>query len=491
MRGQKMKKLRTCAAALLLAWPLLATGQSWQPLTNQPNFNACVALLLTDGTLMVHDIGKNQGGTNDWWRLTPDNTGSYVNGTWSQLKSMASNYGPLYYASAVLPDGRVLVEGGEYNFGNSSETNLGAIYDPLKNKWTPVKPPSGWSDIGDSPAIVLADGTFMIGQNLSTQAALFNAKTLKWTLTGTGKQDSFAEEGFALLPDGTVLLVDTENGTHAEKYVPSTAKWVSAGSTIVQLPTNNGHGIVPELGPIVERPDGTAYAIGATPNTAVYHPPSNPEQPGKWTVGPKIPDGLSEFDGPAALLPTGNVLMMTSLDFYHTKGDTKFFEFDGKKLDPVPDIPGATKTWSFVGDMLVLPTGQILLTQQTNDIEVYTPKGSADPAWAPTISSVPKTVARGNSYVIKGTQFNGLSLGATYGDDGQMATNYPLVRITNNASKHVFYARTFDHSTMAIATGKKPVSTHFDVPASMEAGASELEVVANGIASNPVAITVQ
>ena len=49
---------------------------------------------------------------------------------------MPSTYAPLYFASQVLIDGRVLVEGGEYNFLNQDETNLGAIYDPVKNKWT-------------------------------------------------------------------------------------------------------------------------------------------------------------------------------------------------------------------------------------------------------------------------------------------------------------------------------------------------------------------
>ena len=33
-------------------------------------------------------------------------------------------------ASQVLADGRVLIEGGEYNFGQFSFTNLGAVYDP-------------------------------------------------------------------------------------------------------------------------------------------------------------------------------------------------------------------------------------------------------------------------------------------------------------------------------------------------------------------------
>jgi hypothetical protein len=72
-----------------------------------------------------------------------------------------------------------------------------------------------------------------------------------------------------------------------------------------------------------------------------------------------------------------------------------------------------------------------------------------------------------------------------------MDSSFPLVRITNNASGHVVYARTHDHSTMGVATGKKKVSTHFDVPSGIETGASKLVVVANGIASKPVAVTVQ
>jgi len=39
-----------------------------------------------------------------------------VNGTWLQLASLPPGYSPLYFASAVLPDGRLIVEGGEFNF---------------------------------------------------------------------------------------------------------------------------------------------------------------------------------------------------------------------------------------------------------------------------------------------------------------------------------------------------------------------------------------
>jgi hypothetical protein len=44
---------------------------------------------------------------------------------------------------------------------------------------------------------------------------------------------------------------------------------------------------------------------------------------------------------------------------------------------------------------------------------------------------------------------------------------------------------------MGVATGSQTVSTNFDVPASIETGPSTIVVVANGIPSAPMSITVQ
>ena len=76
-----------------------------------------------------------------------------------------------------------------------------------------------------------------------------------------------------------------------------------------------------------------------------------------------------------------------------------------------------------------------------------------------------------------------------YGDDAQMATNYPLVRLRNGNQVH--FCRTYDHSTMAVATGKKVVHTHFHVPNSVPVGHYELAVIANGIQSKPVKVHVK
>src|SRR5215831_8972815 len=82
---------------------------TWTGLTHVfPGSTPDTALLLTDGTVMMHDAC-----TTDWYRLAPSNTGSYKTGTWTKTAPMPSGYTPLYFASQVLPDGRLIVNGGE------------------------------------------------------------------------------------------------------------------------------------------------------------------------------------------------------------------------------------------------------------------------------------------------------------------------------------------------------------------------------------------
>ena len=107
----------------------------------------------------------------------------------------------------------------------------------------------------------------------------------------------------------------------------------------------------------------------------------------------------------------------------------------------------------------------------------------------PKITSVPTTLTATDTYTVSGTQLNGLTQGANYGDDFQDATNYPLVRITNNASGDVVYARTAGMTTMSVAPNKAS-SANFTVPSGIETGPSTLRVVANGIASAAVAVDV-
>jgi hypothetical protein len=511
---------------------------TWQPLNNQPDlvsydltdpFNPVPApggalepRLLTDGSVVVQNNGF--WATAEMWKLTPDEFGSYVNGTWSQIASLP--YTPTATAGAVLPDGRLVIAGGEYIDWDFKFllTNQCAIYDPVKGSWTAFSGPPFFTDlygprasfapspIGDGASVVLKDGTFMVQDKMSTQAALLNAKTLTWKETGTlSKAPRWNdEEGWTLLPNGKVLTVNCYTESHfiptmypypsdptgSQIYNPKTGEWKSAGSTINTLTEPVGS----EIGPAMLRPNGTVFAVGASGFTSIYN-----SKKGKWSVGPKLPQGpngqgqLATADGPAALLPNGNVLFAASPADPIFSPPVHFFVFDGNALFEQPNIPHSVIPNPSIGipdaawniSLMVLPTGQVLAVDGSNDVEIYTPDDrSYDPNWAPVVTDVSTKIKPGKTYKISGRRFNGMSQASAYGDESQCATNYPLVRITNKSTGHVFYCRTHDHSFMGVASNKK-VHTYFDVPENIDLGKSKLEVVANGIPSKPVRIVVE
>src|SRR3981081_1904336 len=131
-----MNRLRMLGVvvAVLSLGSTFATCQAWQALTNQPSFSPGAMLLLTDGTVLAHSepncLNCTSTDYSSWYKLTPDSNGSYVNGTWTQVAT-PTGYAPLYFGSVVLPDGRVVVEGGEYDCPsgtcNAAWTSQGAI----------------------------------------------------------------------------------------------------------------------------------------------------------------------------------------------------------------------------------------------------------------------------------------------------------------------------------------------------------------------------
>jgi hypothetical protein len=484
------------------------TTATWTTIASAPPAGVQLCLLLTDASLLCQTtVGR------DWYRLTPDDEGSYVEGTWSVAASFPTSYIPQAYASAVLADGRVAVVGGEYLTANGETnfalSNMGMLFDAVADQWQPLTPPPStgspnhWQCIGDAPAAVLADGRLVIGSKLFKDVTVLDPATLTWSnISAPGKSDTInAEEGWTLLPDCSVLTLDVSSAPSAERLVLATGDtsgaWVSAGTTPADLhtpalnpapltapgcPTYTPPG---EMGPALLRPDGTVFAIGANGLTAIYSPASS-----TWASGPSVPNGLNVQDGPAVVLPSGHVLFGVSPG--SSGNGLQYYEFDGAQLNPAPAPAGRGGDATFFTSLLPLPSGQVLFVDGSPVVQVYSPALSPNyaPAWAPTITSAPSAITAGSTYQIMGTQFNGLSQASAYGDESQNATNYPLVRITNQTSGHVFYARTHGHSTMGVATGSAMVSTNFDVPAAIESGASTLQVVANGIASAGVAVVV-
>ncbi len=514
--GDPVPTSAVSSATVTLAAPA-AQPKTWRPVTTPPFPGPAAPVLLTDGTVMVQDAS-----TSNWWQLKPNDMGDYAAGTWTQLASMPGGYAPLYTATGVLTDGRVVVQGGEYNGGQQAWTTQGALYDPVANSWKSVPAPAGWQTIGDASGMVMADGRWMITDCCGSEKgqAYLDFDTMHYTPTGTGKLDIHDEESWVELYDGTILTVDCNNTadlTAAESYDPATGMWTPAGHTPVQLAdidtADNSH----EIGPAVLRHDGTILALGATGHNATYDPATK-----TWAAAPDLPgtapNQLDLADGPAAVLPNGNILVPASPGIFKTP--TSYFEWDGSSFTPTASPPGASQQTTYQLNLLMLPSGEMLMTDTTTDVEIYTPAPGHPDNAVPVITQAPQLMTAamqvdtsdpssrtsqvatadgitpvsnlflGRVYKLSLDRMNGITQGAYYGDDAQTFSNYPIIRLTYQDTGHVRYLRSHDHSNRAIGPDKHG-TTLFDVPPDAERGLAILESVANGIPSTPILVNVK
>jgi|GEM_PF-1381463 len=482
-RQRKLGRLDACAIELLEDRRLFST---WTSSANSIGGGGGLAIQLSNGTVMVHNT------SSAWHLLTPDSTGGYINGTWSSLASM--NTARLYCGTAVLPDGRVFVMGGEYSGPGTipSDSPLAEIYDPVANTWTEVSPdPKG--NFGDDTAEVLPNGTVLCSDINDNGTEIYNPATNLWT-TGPNKvrNDRSDEESWVKLADGSILTYDLfasiSAGTGlAERYIPSTNTWVDASAGT--LPMLSTTAVDYELGPGFLLPDGRAFFVGANGLTAFYSPTTN-----SWSQGPSVPNGLTMGDAPGAILPNGDVLLAVAPGIHFSNGSvvyptpTSIYEFNPTtgvytNVTPSSSVINLQQP-SYIFTMLTLPTGQVLLTELgSSRSAVYTPTGSPAANLLPTIQSIVHNAD--SSFTLSGTQLNGSSEGGEYGDDDQMASNYPIVQVTDLATGIVGYARSYNWSLTGVQTGTTPETVQFTMPASLGTDPYSLEVIASGIASTP------
>lgn len=469
----------TCPAGAHTVGPQLGT---WVPLsTLAPSSSGGLMLLLSDGTVMAKsESGGGDGIGSTWMRLTPNASGSYINGTWSTMTTM--NFTRLYFSSQVLKDGRVYVAGGEYGTGLTN----GEVYDPMANTWTNTPLPGG--NVSDANSIMLDDGRVLqalVTGNLRP-TVIYNPSTNTYA-AGPSSLGIHNESSWVKLPDNSVLFVDRLS-TNSERYIPASNTWIADATVPVALYDPFGL----ETGAGLLLADGRAFFIGSTGHTAFYTP-SGSTANGTWQAGPDVPNGLGAPDAAAALMANGKVLCAvspapTSAD--HFPPPTYFYEFDpATNQFSLVNAPGGGTSNNhsvYLTNMLDLPDGNVLYCRQgATQYHVFQPAGAQVASAKPVITGYDQ-VACGN-YRIKGTGFNGVTEGAYYGDDWQMSTNYPLVRLTSGSN--VYYARTSGWNSTGVARGSQPDSCMFTLPAGLPVGTYALVVVANGIASDPVSFT--
>ncbi len=450
-------------------------GGTWTALTRQPATGVNNCILLSDGTVFTDDGG---GQCN---KLTPDIHGSYINGTWTRLASM--NYGRLFFASQMLTNGQIFVAGGEYGSGHDHAE----LYDPLNDIWNTIPDPIPGVGFSDAISETLPNGNVLLAPVSEFGGCLiYNVSANTWQTAGSTKNQN--EVAWTKLPSDNILTINTAS-TNSDHYVPSMNQWLTDDP--LPLPV---YGKGAELGPGFLLPNGNVFYIGGTNNTAIYTPGSTPASAGSWVAGPPLVFGtnaLGALDAPAAMMVNGKILC--NLGPVDGGGPSYFYEYDyvSNAFTQV-SAPGGGSTYNnppYVTSMLCLPDGSVLFVggQDSQNLYVYTPDGSPLAAGQPAINSI--TENADGSYHLTGTGLNGISEGAAYGDDEQMASDYPLVRLTNSSGGFVYYARTYNWNSTSVQTGSRVVTTEFTLPPNIPGGTYSLVVVANGNPSAPYTFT--
>ncbi|MGA3132806.1 MAG: hypothetical protein ABSD59_18530 [Terracidiphilus sp.] len=410
----------------------------------------------------------------------------------------------------------------------SNSTNFSSIY--------------GLQAFLDMISETLPDGTVLMSpvdpMNCG-DTLIFNYKTFTTTTAGSGWSFAGAlanvgtassapytcsqqEDTWVKLQDGSVITADppppTQPGSPlasqtSERYIPTLHKWVQDTPLGFRLyDTEFGWSGGGETGPAFLLPNGNALFIGGSPVTGTYTPApappaGSPPAPGTWTQAPIAPNGpatggmpLSGDDVPGAMMVNGKILL--ALNFAATNQDQTprpyfFYEYDPSTSPATYTEVAGPGNWAPLGPwadcggvnitMLDLPDGTVLMESgcDGSQLYVYQPSGPPLAMGRPSVTSIAPSGNVSGTFIVTGTGFNGISEGASYGDDAQMATNYPLVRLTST-SGNVSYARTYNWSSTGPMNGTAPGTTYFTLPANILQAPQQwftLQVVVNGNAS--------
>jgi hypothetical protein len=478
-----------CAVALLSSLTALA---QWTAVSNSggPDQNGGVMLLLPDGRVMCKTFAgdsKDTDGYGNYWNiLTPGSDGNYANGSWSRTAAMFRTR--LYFSSQVLADGRVYVAGGEYGDGGSQIE----VYSPGSNSWGSFL--NAGVFISDANSEMLPDGRVIDAPVGARPTTFIWDPATDTKSAGPSNNGNTNESAWVKLPDNTILFIQTL-GTQSERYHPNINDWVN--DAIVPVPLYETAGA--ETGPGFMLNDGRAFFLGGNSNTA-YYTPSGTSSNGSWAAGPNIPNTLAAPDAAAAMMRNGKILCAFSPTLYTTCCDSKgnnynvfpngtsFWIFDpssGGSFAHIKAPDGSDSIMTIPGyktNMLCLPNGQILYGQQGSSQYYVYSMGAQINSHRPVITGV--TQGPAGVFTLTGTEITGWSEGACYGDDWQMNTNYPIVKLTNGSN--VYYARTYNWNSTGVRQGSTTQTTNFVLPGGLPNANYQLVVIANGIESASV-----
>lgn len=216
--------------------------------------------------------------------------------TWTPVAHM--HYGRALHASVLLPDGRVLVAGGDAHAPDTSWT--AEIYDPARDTWllTPRLP----VELYDATAVPTPLGILFVGGESRT-VALYAPDTNTWR--ALPPRAGSIPGGVTALPGGSALVVPSlHGGTGAERLEPDTGTWAAAGELAEARYTGNA--ALLDTGGVLTV-GGHAYERGSVPRRGaeLLDPASGAWKPAGFMAVPRAYNLVFALPGGRALTVGG------------------------------------------------------------------------------------------------------------------------------------------------------------------------------------------
>jgi hypothetical protein len=302
----------------------------------------------------------------------------YLEPTWEPAGIMSE--GRVLHASALLPDGRVLVSGGQ-STGHLANAEL---YYPSTNGWTPAaamafKRREHTLTLLDNGKVLAAGGINETGG--VTVCELYDPATGLWSATGSLNVQRYAHTATKLLNGKVLVASGCFGGSHttsAEIYDPATGQWTTTGSL----------GSPRCMHEAVLLPDGRVLVAGGYAwsdfwrTSEVYNPAT-----GTWSPAASMNSPRYRFA--SAMLRNGKVLAVGGA----SANNSSLPVASAEVYDPLLNV------WTLVGSMstnrysfkaTLLPNGDVLVAGGATfggvalpTAELFSPQSGQ---WTPTAS---------------------------------------------------------------------------------------------------------
>ncbi len=325
------------------------------------------ATLLPNGKVLV--VGGDAN--NSPYYLSSAEVYDPATGTWTATGSMIGAH--VYHTATLLPDGKVLVAGG---VGISGFNSIAELYDPATGTWRAggTMKRSRWYHT----ATLLTNGMVLVAggdSGVLPSAELYNPITEAWADTGlmTTNRESHTA---TLLPNGQVLVAggaapDSVHGgllslASAELFDPTTGDWTATTNNL-KIPRANQTATLLPNGQVLLA-GGFRDGPGQLSSTEVYDPIN-----GAWIASTNALNP-ARWGHTATLLPGGRILVAGGMGSSGVTNSTEVYDSTSKTNTET----GSLNIARYNPTVTLLPNGKVLVAGGVDaSAELYDPVSGA------------------------------------------------------------------------------------------------------------------